>query len=299
MSKFATGPFLREWWIDISLFIAAIACFSMFTRGSINSANEDGSDAVLATLLKGNADRKANGASDFRASNVGDKFYNLDVVWVGPKKSAELGISENRTLKLPELSLIVIKRPFKDDAVSGIEEQLEVIQGRALVFESGKTAPTRELTNTFDEDSKREGDPAKKQAKDLKAAEEAAREKIQTLPDALKFLPEQNSVLFYMTNEPTLHEVSVHFAFNKKMTGLLNVRDIKTGQTFSFDLFQQDTFKTNLVPNQEYDWSVLDSQSAVIAGPFHFEIQLTRPSDLKAEIKKALDRNKNPSVITD
>ncbi len=263
MQKGMQKGFQKLWTkrLDVLLLGSSLICFSLIYESSQNPENKSQMGGPMATLSKGEIYRKQNGSRLFNrmtltSSELG--LFNLDTVWVNPKKTAQLTLDDGSLLNLSEKTLLILKKPFKPGH-SRLEDKVRLISG--TVERHQPFAPLEKMEWGFHQNTS--------PLKELKSEELKIQEN-------QSIFPPPHSVLYF-------HFVPHHFRFSwsSPLTGFLVIQNQKDGKK-TYTRIDQATFGEGEIQSPlNAMWSVIDDRKKNLIGPFVFEIQTLNALQMK------------------
>lgn len=243
--------------MDAFLLLISAALFGLFAMRSYQLEERSGIQNFIATLVSGDAERKLAHTHSFNTVKVGDPLYNLDAIWVGKNKKATVRIETGQVLELSEMTLLLLKRPFKTMKQDlGVKSQeFKLLKGHMVL--NGKITLSPEDGTAAEIELPKIGIPENTDPTGFKIPEEV--------------YPKQNSEIYI---RESLDREFV-FKWSKPVEGMLSVQIQDEGGSVRFvELHNQRTAPVVLAPNHTYLWKILNSQNKIQFGPYRFNLKV-------------------------
>jgi hypothetical protein len=260
--------FLKRFRVDFVLAFASFVCFGTFYNRSMNQDRLSGIEGPIATLAEGTADRKATGTNLFIQVGPKSNLYNLDVIWIGKDKEAVIAFDSKTSVKLPEKTLLYLKRPFKNIATgqSNLEDNIKVLKGSVLLSTGDTIKPTLDMPESSPE----------------------AEEDPNTIKDqrvTIELYPKDNSIIYARPAK----NIPLSFAWQKSVYGFIAIQHKESGHQIFGSLQNQNYYSAKLDQTGSYFWQIIDSDRRPIYGPFTFTLNHLDEETAKQLINSKLE----------
>lgn len=244
--------------LDIFLILGASICFLLSAYyAKLQQSLSEMSDPV-ASLQSGSLHRKLSGDQEFSIVKSVTPLFNMDTVWVekGENPSIELAGTGNQVI-LPERSLVILKRSFKDGKIEFLTDKKELL--------SHKDQKTEEETKDFDNKSIEIPEPDEKNPE----------------KSPLEIYPANNAIIYRRPDD----QEPFAFTWIKSATGYFVIKKKSNGIVQYYPLKEESFIRVLIQKNEIYYWQVIDEKRRALAGPFFFHYR-----ELNDESKKSLIR---------
>ncbi|MBC7692648.1 MAG: FecR domain-containing protein [Methylotenera sp.] len=250
--------------VDFILSLVSVICFVLFVRASVYYRELSGMRGPVGTLIAGKVERKPTGVLNFGTVGPGTEFNNMDAVWTAREGHARIELEDGEILEMEEMTLIILKRPFKRHTKGSILERVKVLRGKVTttVFKRQELVVIKKVMPE---------DP------DVTKVNE-------TDPTRQNLYPPANAAIL----KRETGDVEIVFSWPKAATGYHVLRRLDESQ-LRYTEVENERFVKLLVPqNAAYIWQIVDANKKVLAGPYKFELKVLTDESAKKLFKEGV-----------